>query len=161
MTVTIVAAVARNGVIGADGGIPWRVPGEQRRFKDLTLGHVLVMGRRTYESIGRPLPGRTTVVVTAQPGWEPAGGLPDTVRVGGSLAEALRLAGDLDDEVFIAGGAQLYAEALAVADRLLISWIEAEPKGDTYFPEVDWERWRETAREVNDGWALTTYERQI
>lgn len=161
MTVTIVAAVARNGVIGRDGSIPWRVPGEQRSFKEATTGHVLVMGRRTYESIGRPLPGRTTVVVTRQHDWAPAGGRPDGVRVVGSLPAALATADSIGEQVFVVGGAEVYAEALALADRLRISWVDATPEGDTYFPDVDWGRWRETAREAHDGWALSTYEREI
>ncbi len=90
MTVTIVAAVARNGVIGVDGGLPWHLPDELALFKELTLGHVLVMGRRTYESVGRPLPGRTTVVVTRQPDWEPAH---EGVLRAGSVPEALEVAG--------------------------------------------------------------------
>lgn len=161
MTVTIVAAVARNGVIGRDGSIPWRVPGEQRSFKEATLGHVVVMGRRTYESIGRPLPGRTTVVVTRQHDWASAVGLPHGVRVAGSLPAALATAQTIDQQIFLVGGAAVYAEGLAVAERLRISWVDATPEGDTFFPEVDWSRWREVAHEEHDGWALSTYERQI
>jgi len=159
MTVTLVAAVARNGVIGADGDIPWRLPGELRMVKELTMGHVLVMGRRTYDSIGRPLPGRTTVVVTRQADWQPPGGLPSTVRVAGSVEEALTLGAGIDDEVFVFGGGQVYADALPRADRLRISWVDVEPAGDAYFPEVDWARWRETSREEHPGWVLATYAR--
>lgn len=161
MTVTIVAAIARNGVIGRDGSIPWRVAGEQRSFKEATIGHVLVMGRRTYESIGRPLPGRTTVVITRQRDWTPPGGLPDRLRVVASLPEALAAAAAVDEQVFVVGGAQVYGEGLAMADRLRISWVDAAPDGDTYFPQVDWDRWREVAREAHDGWTLSTYEREI
>src|SRR5262245_64641023 len=112
MTVTILAAVARNGVIGVSGGLPWHLPDELRRFKELTLGHVLVMGRRTYESIGRPLPGRTTVVLTRQPEWDPGR---DVVVVATSVAEALRRASEIDDDVFVVGGAEVYAETLSLA----------------------------------------------
>lgn len=157
MTVTLVAAVARNGVIGRDGDIPWRLPGEQQRFKEVTLGHVLVMGRRTYDSIGRPLPGRTTVVVTRQPGWRPADGA--DVLVASTVDDALARAAELDDEVYVAGGSQVYAEALARADRLLLTLVDAAPEGDTVFPPVDWKQWAEVAREPHDGWSLVTYER--
>ncbi|MGH3386556.1 MAG: dihydrofolate reductase [Nocardioidaceae bacterium] len=157
MTVTLVAAVARNGVIGRDGDIPWRLPGEQRRFKEVTLGHVLVMGRRTYDSIGRPLPGRTTVVVTRQPGWRPADGA--DVLVATTVDDALARASEVDDEVYVAGGSQIYAEALAHADRLLLTLVDAAPEGDTVFPPVDWNQWAEVTRESHDGWSLVTYER--
>jgi dihydrofolate reductase len=157
LTVTLVAAVARNGVIGADGGIPWQLPGEQRRFKELTLGHVLVMGRRTYESIGRPLPGRTTIVVTRTEGWT-AG---DEVRTARGVEEALALAATLDDEVFVVGGSRVYEAALPLADRLELTWVDAEPDGDAHFPEVDWEAWREVAREDHGAWTAVSYERRV
>ena len=156
MTVTLVAAVARNGVIGADGGIPWHLPGEQRRFKELTLGHVLVMGRLTYESIGRPLPGRTTVVVTRTAGWSAND---DGVLVAPGVSEAIALAATVDEEVFVVGGSRVYAEALPLADRLELTWVDAEPEGDARFPEVDWGAWREVARQEHEGWAAVTYER--
>lgn len=159
MTITLVAAVARNGVIGADGDMPWRLPGELRRFKETTLGHVLVMGRRTYESIGRPLPGRTTIVLSRRPDWQPPGGLPDSVRVVGDIEEALRLGAAMDEQVFVVGGERVYAGALSYADRMQLTWVEAEPDGDVYFPEVDWTHWQETARESHQGWELVTYQR--
>ena len=159
MTVTIIAAVARNGVIGAAGDIPWTLPGEQARIKATTMGHVLVMGRATYESIGRPLPGRTTIVVTRQEDWQPEGGLPDGLLVAGSVEAALAWAAGIDDEVFVAGGAQVYAAALPVTDALVMTWVDAEPEGDSYFAEVDWDDWREVSREDNEGWTLAAYER--
>lgn len=157
--VTIVAAVARNGVIGAAGTIPWKLPGEQARFKQTTMGHVLVMGRRTYDSIGRPLPGRTTVVVTRQHGWQPEGGLPGGLLVAGSVESALAWAGEIDEEVFVVGGAGVYAEALPLADRLLLTWVDAEPDGDTFFPAVTWQDWRELEEEPHEGWTLASYTR--
>jgi len=156
VAVSIVAAVARNGVIGADGGLPWHLPDDLRLFKETTLGHVLVMGRRTYESIGRPLPGRTTVVVTRQEGWSPGAG---EVVVAHGVEEALGRARAVDDEVFVVGGGELYAAALPYADRLILTFVEQEPEGDTTFPEVDWDAWRETAREPGDGWVRVTYAR--
>lgn len=157
MRLTLIAAVARNGVIGRDGAIPWHLPADQARFKAETTGHVLVMGRRTYESIGRPLPGRTTVVVTRQPDWEPPGGLPARVHRAGSVPEALAVAGALDDQVFVVGGAAVYAEAVPRADRLLITWVEVEPPGDTAFPDIDWTRWREAGREDLGGATVVEY----
>ena len=156
MTVTIVAAVARNGVIGVDGGLPWHLPEDLRRFKALTIGHVLVMGRRTYESIGHPLPGRTTVVVTRRDDW--SAGADEVIRAR-DVPGALELAGEIDDEVFVVGGGQVYAEALPLADRLELTLVDAEPEGDTFFPDVDWSRWREVAREPGDGVEYVTYVR--
>ena len=154
MPVTILAAVARNGVIGVDGGLPWHIPGDLPRFKQRTMGHALVMGRRTYESIGRALPGRTTVVVTRQPDWKA-----DGVVTAASVSEALARAAEFDDEVFVVGGAQIYAEALPVTDRLELTLVDAEPEGDTFFPEVDWLRWREVGREPGVGCEYVAYER--
>src|SRR3990170_6056857 len=154
MTVTLVVAIGRNGVIGRDGGLPWPRTGDLRHFKALTLGHPLVMGRRTYESIGRPLPGRTTVVVTRDREWV-AGG----VIVCHSVDEALATAAALDDEVFVVGGADVYEQTLARANRLVVTWVEQEPTGDTTFPDVDWTRWLETSRQTHDGYAIATYVR--
>ena len=156
MGVSIVAAVARNGVIGAGGGLPWHLPDELRLFKETTMGHVLVMGRRTYESVGRPLPGRTTVVVTRTPDGSPGA---DEVLVVQGVDEALGRARAIDDEVFVVGGGELYEAALPHADRLLLTLVDQEPEGDTTFPEVDWDAWTETEREPGDGWVRVTYER--
>ena len=157
MPVTIVAAVARNGVIGVDGGLPWQLPDDLRRFKELTLGHVLVMGRKTYESIGHPLPGRTTVVVTRNAQWDHGS---DEVRVAAGVPEAIEAAAAIDDEVFVVGGAQVYAGALPLTDRLELTLVDAEPEGDTTFPEVDWDEWLELRREEGEGFAYVTYERR-
>jgi dihydrofolate reductase len=156
VSVSVVAAVARNGVIGADGGLPWHLPDDLRLFKETTLGHVLVMGRRTYESIGRPLPGRTTVVVTRRKDWLPGA---EEVLVAHGMRDALERARAIDDEIFVVGGGELYAAALPHADRLVITFVEQEPEGDTTFPDVDWSDWREIAREPGDGWVRVTYER--
>ncbi|MBA2716535.1 MAG: dihydrofolate reductase [Propionibacteriales bacterium] len=159
MTVTLVAAVARNGVIGRDGGLPWHLPGEQQRFKATTMGHVLVMGRRTYESIGRPLPGRTTVVVTRNADWAPPGGRPDDVLVAPNVADALRQAVRIDEQVYVVGGAQVYAESLPHADELLVTHVEAEPEGDTFFPPLEWADWDTVSCEQFDGWSVARYAR--
>jgi dihydrofolate reductase len=137
MAVALIAALADNGVIGNDNGLPWRLPADLRRFRRLTLGHWLVMGRRTFDGLGRPLPGRETVVLTRQRGYTPAG-----AQVAHSLLEALALARGA--EVFIAGGAEVYGETLArgLADRLWLTRIHRDFAGDTFFPELDLRPWR-------------------
>jgi dihydrofolate reductase len=140
--VTLVAAVADNGVIGNGGDIPWRIPEDFAHFKALTLGNVLVMGRATYESIGRPLPGRTTIVLTRDPAWTAEG-----VLVAGSLDQALDLARGLSGEVFVVGGAAVYAEALGQAHAQVLTEVHLSPDGDTHYPEFDPLGWVETRRE--------------
>lgn len=157
--VTLVAAVARNGVIGAGPDIPWSLPGEQRRFKELTVGHVLVMGRKTYDSIGRPLPGRVTVVVTRQPGWAPAGGPREEVRVAASVPEALAVAARVDPEVFVAGGGEVYAAALPYADRMIVTLVPLDPPGEVVFPSIDPAEWRAVSRDEHPEWSIVHYER--
>ena len=154
MRLTLVVAVASNGVIGRDGGLPWPRTGDLRQFKALTYGHPLVMGRRTYESIGRPLPGRTTVVVTRDPDWSAEG-----VVVRHSVDDAIATAAALDDEVFVVGGAQVYAATLPRADRLVVTWVDQAPVGDTLLPAVDWAEWHETERDPHDGYTIVTYRR--
>jgi dihydrofolate reductase len=153
--IVIVAAVGRNGVIGVDGGLPWRIPEDMARFKRLTMGHALVMGRATFDSIGRPLPGRTNIVLTHRPEWSH-----DGTQVAGSLEEALAIADSLGLDAFIAGGADVYRQALAVADRMELTEVDASPDGDTWFPTVDWSQWEETSREPHQGFAFVTYERR-
>jgi dihydrofolate reductase len=136
MRLSAIVAMASNRVIGANNQLPWRLPADLARFKRLTMGHTLIVGRKTYESIGRPLPGRTFVVVTRQQGYAPQG-----VKVAHTVDEALALAQG-DDEVFIAGGAELYAQTLDRLDRLYLTRIERELPGDTTFPEVDLSTWR-------------------
>lgn len=145
--VVLVAAVADNGVIGNGPDIPWRIPGEQAEFKALTLGHVLLMGRTTYESIGRPLPGRTTVVLTRDPAWSAEG-----VHVAHDLATALTLADGLPGEVMVAGGAEVYAAALDVADEQVLTEVHLEPDGDVHYPAFDRSVWTETRREPGEGY---------
>lgn len=156
MTVTLVAAVGANGVIGRDGGLPWRLPEDMRHFKALTLGHVLVMGRRTYESIGRPLPGRTTVVVTRQSGWRAAEG----VVVCHDLDTALDCAATIDPEVFVVGGAEVFRAAMPRADRVVLTHVHQSPDGDTWFPPLDRSQWKETERTAYDGFTLVDYGRR-
>jgi len=145
--VCIVAALASNGVIGRGNELPWHLPADLRHFRELTLGKPVVMGRRTFASIGRALPGRTNIVISRDPGFGAEG-----VRVASSLADALAQAGALADrdgagEVMVIGGAEIYAAALPRAERLYLTRVHAAIEGDVFFPPVDWAAWRETSRE--------------
>jgi len=142
MRISLIAAVAANGVIGRDNDLPWSLPADQRLFQKLTMGHTLVIGRRTWESFATPLPGRRIVVVTRRPGWQPAG-LPEGVEAAASLDEALERAREAGDpEAFVAGGTEIFREALPRADRIYLTRVEAEVPGDTYFPPFDRTGWR-------------------
>ncbi|KNX39228.1 diacylglycerol kinase [Luteipulveratus halotolerans] len=149
---TLVAAMGTNRVIGADGDMPWHLSDDLKRFKALTTGGTMIMGRGTWDSIGRALPGRTTVVVTRDRTWSAPGAV-----VAHSLAEAL--AGAPDGELFVVGGGEIYAQTIDLADRLELTLVDQAPEGETVFPEVDPARWHETAREQRDGFAWVTYER--
>jgi dihydrofolate reductase len=133
--------MAKNRVIGANHKIPWHLPNELKLFKSLTMGHHIVMGRRTYDSIGRLLPGRTTVVVTRQRGYD----VPGAVVVH-CVEDALAAAAG-DDEIFVIGGAELFRETLPIADRLYLTVVDAEPEGDTFMPEFDLDEWQEVQAE--------------
>lgn len=158
MRLAAIVAMASNRCIGKDNTLPWRLPADLKRFKQLTMGHTLVMGRKTYESIGRPLPGRTMVVLTRQKDYAPEG-----VRVAHSLEQALELA--RGGEVFIAGGADLYQQTLERLGRLYLTRIERDYAGDTFFPEVDLSGWRLVEEEHHPATAteppftFLTYER--
>ena len=153
--VVLVAAVARNGVIGDGRTIPWRVPGEQKHFKAFTLGHVLLMGRATYDSIGRPLPGRTTVVLTRDRGWSA-----DGVLVAHDVDEALALADEHEGDLMVAGGAQVYAALLPVADEQVVSEVPLEADGDVRYPAVDEATWEAADREAREGYTVVTWRRR-
>ncbi|HMM53427.1 MAG TPA: dihydrofolate reductase [Candidatus Desulfobacillus sp.] len=139
---SLVAAIAANGVIGSDNAMPWHLSEDLKRFKALTLGHAVVMGRRTFESIGRPLPGRRNIVVTRNANWRAPG-----CETAASLDEALALCGGDAGEVFVIGGAQIYAEALPRAQRLYLTEIHRDFPGDTRFPDFDRRDWREVSRQ--------------
>lgn len=141
--IVLVAARARNGAIGADGGIPWRIPADFAHFKRVTVGHPLILGRVTFEGIGRPLPDRQSIVVTRDPGWTHEG-----VLVARSVPEAIELGRELDAElVTVGGGAGVYAAAMPLATHQVLTEVELEPAGDTYYPEVEESAWVETSRE--------------
>ena len=139
--ISIVAALARNRTIGRDNGMPWRLPEDLKRFKQLTLGHAVIMGRKTFESIGSPLTGRSNIVVTRSSDWSRPGCL--AVQ---SLAAAIAAVGPSGD-AFVIGGAQIYALAMPRAERLYMTEIERDYEGDAFFPEFDRSRWREVSRE--------------
>ncbi|HRE20549.1 MAG TPA: dihydrofolate reductase [Rhabdaerophilum sp.] len=145
-TVTLVAAVAKNRIIGAGNRLIWRLKSDMKHFRALTMGKALVMGRKTFESIGKPLPGRHTIVLTRDPGFVAKG-----VRVARSTEEALTIGRDIAreigaDEIMIAGGGEIYAAFMSEADRLEITEVALEPEGDAWFPEISPTQWREETR---------------
>jgi dihydrofolate reductase len=147
--VVLVAAVARNGVIGAGNALPWRLSTDLKRFKALTIGRPVIMGRKTFDSIGKPLPDRETIVITRDPARCHA-----QVHVAAGVEGAVELARMLAirmgaDSIPIIGGGQIYAQSMDFADRLEITEVEAAPEGDALFPPVDQAVWRETAREAH------------
>jgi len=161
MDVVLVAAVADNGVIGAEGRMPWDYPADLARFKEITMGHPVVMGRKTYEAIearlGGPLPGRPNIVLSR---GRPA--LANGVHHAGSIEEAVRLArtaADGSGPIFVIGGATVFEAFLPRADRLLLTEIHAAHEGDTYFPEWDRDEWQEIAREEREAFDFVEYHR--
>ena len=156
---TLIVARARNGVIGRDNALPWRLPDDLQHFKRTTLGAPIIMGRKTWDSIGRPLPGRRNIVVSRNHGLTL-----DGAEVVASLEDAQRLCIGAE-QVFLIGGAQLYAQALPSADRLIVTEIDADVPGDAFFPAVDRSKWIEVARETHHSeangfdYAFVTYER--
>jgi dihydrofolate reductase len=144
MIVSMIAALALNGVIGRDNSLPWRLPSDLKRFKSITMGKPIIMGRRTYESIGRPLPGRRNIVVTRNPTYRSEG-----CTIVHSVDAALEAAAG-SEEVVIIGGAELFRQLFPKADRLYLSIIDREFVGDTYFPEFDRSQWVEVLTETVD-----------
>ena len=140
---SVIVAVAKNGVIGQNNTLPWHLPEDLKRFRALTTGHHIVMGRKTYESLGRLLPGRTTVIVTRNHDYRVEGAL-----MAYSLEAALALCNG-DDEVFLIGGAELYQDGLKLANKLYLTEIDIEVTGDAFLPKFDLTVWQETAREAH------------
>ncbi len=139
--IALIAAVARNGVIGQDGGMPWYIPSDFAHFKRTTMGKPIVMGRKQFESVGKPLPGRTNIVVTRQKGYQPDGVLVfDDLDAALDHARSIAKA-DGADEVMVVGGGEIYVQAMMIADRLYISHVELSPDGDVMFPLIDPEQW--------------------
>ena len=136
--ITIIAAMARNLAIGHNGDMPWHLPGELKHFKETTMGKPIVMGRKTWESIGRPLPGRQNIVVTRNRSFQARG-----CDLAGSLDQAVQIA--RGEEVMVIGGGQLYQQALAVSDRMILTQVDCEPEADTWFPEWQSSEWRQVS----------------
>jgi dihydrofolate reductase len=143
--VSVIAALAKNRVIGIENRLPWRLPEDLAHFKALTLNHPILMGRKTFESLGRPLPGRTNIVITRNANYKPEGCL-----VADSIPAALALCADVD-EVFFIGGAELYAQVIPLADRLYLTEVDIEAEGDAWFPDYDTSTFREVSRESHTG----------
>jgi dihydrofolate reductase len=146
MRVSLIVAVSKNGVIGREGDLPWHLPADLSHFKRTTMGHHLIIGRRTWDEVGKPLPGRTMVVVTRNRRFAPEG-----ARVVRSVEQALEVAAG-DDEPFIAGGSQIYRICLGrdLVDRVYLTRIHAEVEGDTFFPEFDLDEWELVSEEHHD-----------
>ncbi len=143
MRVSIIVAVADNGVIGRDNDLPWRLSADLQRFKALTMGHHLLLGRRTFESIGRALPGREMIVVSRR-----TPKLPDGVHLAASVEEGIERANSYgEDELFVAGGASIYAATLPLCNRVYLTHVAAEIEGDVRFPEIDFSTWQELQRQ--------------
>jgi dihydrofolate reductase len=157
---TLIAAVARNGVIGIDNQLPWHLPADLRHFKALTLGHTVIMGRKTWESLPakfRPLPGRRNIVVTRDGSYRTEGATVVTSLTADSTVDC--------GEAFVIGGAEIYATALPLANKLELTEIDAAFEGDTWFPVIDPDHWQETTRETHHDeagfdYAFVTYERR-
>lgn len=149
MSLSIVVAAAENGAIGLDNTLPWRQSNDLKRFKALTLNHVVIMGRKTYESIGKPLPNRTTIVVTRNQSWD-AG--VDDVIVAFSLDHAIEIASKITtekqlDSIMLVGGAQLYSLGMALADTIFLTRVHTQIEGDAFFPKISAAQWREISCE--------------
>ena len=133
--ISIIAAIAKNGIIGSGNQMPWHISEDLKRFKAITSGHPVIMGRKTFESLGRPLPNRRNIVITRNPDYDKAG-----IETAASIDEALALFEE-NEEIFIIGGGEIYRQTLPLADRMYLTWIDAEADGDTYFPPIDSEEW--------------------
>ncbi len=143
MILSIIVAVAQNGVIGQGNKLPWHIPEDLKRFKQLTTGHAVIMGRKTYESIGKPLPNRKNIVITRQPGYDAPG-----TFVVSSLQEAIQLSSQWDDEeAFVIGGAEIYRQTIPLADRIYLTIVRQDVAGDTLFPPIPEGMYTETAQE--------------
>ena len=144
---SMIVAMAENRVIGINNKLPWHLPNDLKYFKQVTMGKPIVMGRKTFESIGKPLPGRTNIVITRNAGW-----VSDGVKVAHSLNQAYELAaaiGEIDgqSELMIIGGDQIYQSCLSEVDRIYLTQVHASVEGDAWFPELDWSQWKEIGRE--------------
>ncbi len=165
MDVVMIAAYSGEGrVIGRNNGLPWHIPEDLRRFKELTMGHPVIMGRATYDSIGMPLPGRTNIVLTRNPGVH---GFPADVRAYSSLEDALDFAGSIDDVAYVIGGQSVYKQALPLSSGMEITEVYGNYEGDAFFPEFSPDDWeiiytgdRKASRNGMDSYRFVTYRRK-
>ena len=148
MRKALIVAMSQNRVIGRNNKLPWYLPGDLKYFKQATMGKPIIMGRKTWDSIGRPLPGRMNVVISRNPEWEAPAGTVAARSLEDALVKAEAQA-EIEDgeEVMIIGGGQIYAEALPIVDRIYVTQVHAEVEGDAFFPAVNWEEWEELGRE--------------
>ena len=155
-SLTLIVAVADNGIIGKDGKLPWKIPEDLRFFKQTTMGHAIIMGRKTWDEVGKPLPGRRNIVVSRKPDLRLEG-----AEVTTSLEDAIALARKTDDDPFVIGGAAIFAAAIPLASKILLTEVHQSPDGDTTFPSFDRSAWRETARRKGEteGVEFVTLER--
>ncbi|WP_312900693.1 dihydrofolate reductase [Chryseobacterium taichungense] len=158
---TIVVAMGEKNEIGFENQLLWHLPKDLKHFKDLTSGHPVIMGRKTYESIGKPLPNRTNIVVSRKSDWFQEG-----ILIVGSIKEAIKFAKKIDEEIFIIGGGKVYEQTMDIVDRLEITRVKADLKADTYFPEIDEKVWRkvnESCHEKDEknqyGFCFQTFEK--
>ncbi len=149
--IALIVAYSLNRVIGNNGVIPWKIKGEQKRFREFTTGNIVIMGRRSYEEIGRPLPNRETIVVSRTKNFDG-----EHCRTASSLAEAIGMAGN-DKDIYISGGAGLYKEAIHIVDKMYVTFVEKEIEGDTYFPEFEEADFEKQIDEHIDGEIPYTY----
>ena len=157
MLISLIAAMASNRVIGHQGDIPWKIPGEQKMFKEITMGHTVIMGRKTFESLGRPLPGRTNIVITRKIDYQAPGCI-----IAHDLDGALSVCPAEENEAFICGGGQLYHLTLPMADKIYLTVLPKEIAGDTYFPEISEAEFQRTQSKLIDGdepYSFYIYER--
>ena len=148
MTISIIVAVAENGVIGKNNQLLWRLSADLRQFKNLTTNHIIIMGRKTFESIGKPLPNRTSIVISRQKNYKIDCGTPPDCFTANSLENALEIAKDLpkNDEIFIIGGSEIYAQSLKIADKIYLTEVKTKMEGDAFFTKLNAENWQEISR---------------
>ena len=161
--ITIIAAIGKNNALGKDNQLLWRLPKDLKHFKSLTENHPIVMGRKTYESIGKPLPNRTNIVVSRKENW-----FSEDILIVSKLKEAVKFAKKIDEEVFIIGGGEIYKQTMELADRLEITYVDEDFEADTFFPKIDLKIWQKTNEEFyekdeanNHNFYFQTYERII
>jgi len=168
LLISLIVAVAENGVIGRDGGLPWQISADLKHFKTLTMGKPMIMGRKTFDSIGKPLPGRTSIVITRRKDFAPDGVIVANAWPAALEAAAKTLKESDQQEVMVIGGAEIYALAMSGAKRLYVTEVHEVVEGDTVFPEIDKNRWQEIRREkhapdnpAEPSFSFVTYEQKV